>query len=86
MTAIVAAEDVARGKPAPDVFLEAARRLDIPPGRCVVVEDAAAGIAAARAAGMKSVGVSRHVALTGADVQAQALQDLPPDTFARLLR
>jgi beta-phosphoglucomutase len=86
MNAIVAAEDVARGKPAPDVFLEAARRLDIPPGRCVVVEDAAAGIAAARAAGMKSVGVSRHVALTGADVQAQALQDLPPDTFARLLR
>jgi beta-phosphoglucomutase len=85
MNAIVAAEDVARGKPAPDVFLEAARRLGTPPGQCIVVEDAAAGIAAARAAGMRSVGVSRRESLSDADVSAQSLTDLPPDTFARLL-
>ena len=86
MNAIVAAEDTTRSKPEPDVFLEAARRVGIPTDHCIVVEDAAAGIAAARAAGMKSVGVSRHVTLPGADVFATSLQDLPSDTFTRLLR
>jgi HAD superfamily hydrolase (TIGR01509 family) len=85
MDAIVAAEDVTRGKPEPDVFLEAARRLNLAPERCIVVEDAAAGIAAARAAGMKSVGVSQHVMLTDADVVARSLEDVPADAFARLL-
>ncbi|MFF0156794.1 HAD family hydrolase [Streptomyces sp. NPDC005263] len=53
----VSADEVARGKPAPDVFLEAARRLDAAPARCVVVEDAAPGAAAAHAAGMRCVAV-----------------------------
>ncbi|MEW2407833.1 HAD family hydrolase [Streptomyces griseoviridis] len=53
----VSADEVARGKPAPDVFLEAARRLGAAPADCVVVEDAAPGAAAAHAAGMQCVAV-----------------------------
>ncbi len=49
---IVRGDEVAHGKPAPDVFLEAARRLDVEPDRCMVFEDAPMGITAARAAGM----------------------------------
>ena len=47
---------VARGKPAPDLFLYAARRLGAPPGRCLVIEDSPAGIEAACAAGMTAIG------------------------------
>ncbi|MEU9037625.1 HAD family phosphatase [Streptomyces sp. NPDC048352] len=62
----VSAEEVGRGKPAPDVFLEAARRLGAPPGDCVVVEDAAPGALAAHAAGMRCVAVP-YVAGTAGD-------------------
>ena len=57
--AVVLGDDprVARGKPAPDIFLVAARELGAPPAACVVVEDAPAGVAAARAAGMRVVAV-----------------------------
>lgn len=54
----VTAEHVSRGKPAPDVFLEVSRRLHVEPARCVVFEDAPAGVEAGRAAGMKVVGVT----------------------------
>jgi HAD superfamily hydrolase (TIGR01509 family) len=54
----VTAEHVKRGKPAPDVFLEVASRLGARPERCVVFEDAPAGVEAGRAAGMKVVGVT----------------------------
>lgn len=50
---IFSAEDVARGKPAPDLFLHAAERMAATPARCVVVEDSRAGVEAARAAGMR---------------------------------
>ncbi|WP_329141242.1 HAD family hydrolase [Streptomyces sp. NBC_01476] len=53
---IFSAADVARGKPAPDLFLHAARSLGVAPERCVVVEDSRYGVAAARAAGMRSYG------------------------------
>lgn len=53
--AVVTAEDYQRGKPAPDPFLEAALRLNVPPEQCLVFEDTATGIAAAQAAGMQSV-------------------------------
>lgn len=49
---IFCAEEIGRGKPAPDVFLHAARSMGVDPSRCVVVEDSAAGVTAARAAGM----------------------------------
>jgi beta-phosphoglucomutase len=83
--ASVAAEDVRAGKPDPDVFLLAAARLGVEPERCVVVEDAAAGIAAARRAGMRAVGVGPAAAEL-ADVGVGSLAELPPDTFERLLR
>lgn len=51
--AIIAAEDVERGKPFPDLFLKAAEKLGVPPESCIVVEDSDAGVAAAKAAGMK---------------------------------
>lgn len=54
---VVSADEVAHGKPAPDVFLEAARRLGATPADCVVLEDAAPGAAAARAAGMRCIAV-----------------------------
>lgn len=54
---VVSADEVAHGKPAPDVFLEAARRLGTDPADCVVLEDAAPGAAAAHAAGMRCIAV-----------------------------
>lgn len=56
---VVASEDVFRGKPAPDGYLEAARRLGVPAGECLVFEDTRTGIEAAMAAGMQSVLVPR---------------------------
>jgi beta-phosphoglucomutase len=56
--ALVAAEDASRGKPDPEGFLTAAQRLDLAAERCVVIEDAPAGIAAAKAAGMRAIGVT----------------------------
>ncbi|MGW6706459.1 HAD family hydrolase [Streptomyces sp. NPDC054956] len=66
LTTVVSAEEVERGKPAPDVFLEAARRLGSEPADCVVVEDAAPGALAAHAAGMGCVAVP-YVAATADD-------------------
>lgn len=64
--AVVTREDVARGKPAPDLFLEAARRIGAPPERCLAVEDAPDGIASALAAGMHVLRVvDGHLAPTG---------------------
>ncbi len=78
----VAAEDVQRGKPDPEVFLTAAARLGVSPARCVVVEDAAAGIEAARRAGMRCIGVGD---VAGADVHVGSLADLPRRTFEDLI-
>ncbi len=81
---LVAAEDVRAGKPDPEVFLTAATRLQVPPARCIVVEDAAAGIEAARRAGMHSIGVG-DAAVAGADIVVTSLADLPPAAFDDLL-
>ncbi|MGI5424104.1 HAD family hydrolase [Streptomyces sp. CA-179760] len=72
---VVSADEVAQGKPAPDVFLEAARRLGADPAGCVVLEDAAPGAAAAHAAGMRCIAIPY--------VPAQA--DAPEFTTAGLL-
>ena len=58
LAAVVSGDDTARGKPHPDVFLEAARRAGVEPRHCVVLEDAVAGVEAARAAGMRVIGVT----------------------------
>src|SRR5215471_20827126 len=55
---VVSAEDVHRGKPDPEVYLIAASRVGVPPERCIVVEDALAGVEGAHRAGMRSIGVS----------------------------
>lgn len=81
---LVAAEDVSRGKPDPEVFLTAAERLVTPPHFCVVVEDAQAGIEAARRGGMASIGVGAGE-VSAADVVSRSLEDLPPDTFWTLI-
>lgn len=81
----VSAEDVHRGKPDPEVFLVAASKLGVAPKRCIVVEDAAHGIEAARAAGMKSIGVSRDGKALKADVVVASLDRLAPDAFELLL-
>lgn len=54
---VFSADQVARGKPAPDLFLLAAQQLNIAPARCVVIEDSPAGVRAARAAGMRCIAV-----------------------------
>jgi beta-phosphoglucomutase len=76
------------GKPDPAVFLEAARRVGLPPARCVVVEDAIAGVAAAKRAGMACLAVTTTnpaAALAAADLVVDSLADLPEDAFDRLL-
>ena len=55
--ALVTADDVAHGKPAPDIFLEAARRIDVPAKECCAFEDAELGLQAARAAGMLTIDI-----------------------------
>jgi beta-phosphoglucomutase family hydrolase len=88
--AVVGGADVTRGKPHPDVFLLAAERLAVPPQCCVVIEDAVAGIEAARAAGMHSIAVtstnSREKLLAaGADRVVDSLAELDATAIARLL-
>jgi beta-phosphoglucomutase family hydrolase len=83
--ATVSAEDVQAGKPDPQVFLVAAARLGAQPGCCIVVEDARAGVEAARRAGMRSIGVGRNAQSLGADVTAAKLSDLSSDAFSSML-
>ncbi len=59
--AIVSVQDVARPKPFPDVFLRAAELLGMPPGPCVVIEDSAAGVDAAHAAGMRAIAITNSL-------------------------
>ena len=80
--ATVSSEEVAHGKPAPDVYLEAARRLGIEPARAAAVEDSQNGILAAKAAGMRVIAIpNRHFppdeqALARADVTLGSLAEL----------
>ncbi|KOV29656.1 haloacid dehalogenase [Streptomyces sp. XY431] len=79
---IFSATEVARGKPAPDLFLHAARRMGVPPSACAVVEDSAPGVLAARAAGMRAFGYAGGLTpaarLTGPDtVVFEDMRELP---------
>ena len=65
LTALVSGETVAHGKPAPDIFLKAAKELGIDPGQCLVIEDAVAGVQAAHAAGMRCIAVAGNRDLPG---------------------
>ena len=70
--AVVTGDCVARPKPAPDIFLEAARRLGVAPAACVVLEDSLSGVEAARAAGMRVIAVPEHGA-AGFESRADAV-------------
>jgi len=84
--AIVSADDVHRGKPDPEVFLTAATKLGVAPKSCIVVEDAEHGIEAARAAGMKSIGVSQNGKHLPADIVVRSLDLLDTNAFDNLLQ
>ncbi len=74
--ALVSAEDAQHKKPAPDLFLAAARKLEVDPMECVVIEDAVNGVQAAKAAGMRCVAVAQTFAaqaLAAADVVKQGM-------------
>jgi sugar-phosphatase len=76
---LVTADDVARGKPDPEVFLLAASGLGVEPQRCIVIEDAPAGVAGARAAGMRVIAIATTHApdkLPGADAMVPHLNDV----------
>ena len=83
--ATVSSEEVARGKPAPDVYLEACRRLGVEPTRAAAIEDSHAGIGSARAAGMRVVAIPNpsyppgDEALADADVVLGSLAELTPE-------
>lgn len=82
--ALVAEEDAARGKPDPEGFLVAAHRLAVDPAAAVVIEDAPAGLEAAKAAGMRAIGVTTtHPApdLTAADLVVDSLAEEIVRTF-----
>ena len=86
--ATVSSEEVARGKPAPDVYVEAARRLGVPAGRCAAVEDSHSGIRSANAAGMRVIAIPNpsfppdRDALDRADVVLSSIDELTPDVVA----
>jgi HAD superfamily hydrolase (TIGR01509 family) len=79
------AEDYGSGKPHPDCYLMAARRLAIPPADCLVFEDSEAGVRAAKSAGMRCVALRRHGAppqtLEPADLVVADLSDFDPDSL-----
>jgi HAD superfamily hydrolase (TIGR01509 family) len=83
--AVVSSEEVARGKPAPDVYLEAARRLGVEPARAAAIEDSSNGIRAAHAAGMRVIAIpNAHYppapdALALADVVVPSPRELTPE-------
>jgi beta-phosphoglucomutase-like phosphatase (HAD superfamily) len=82
--ATVSSEEVQRGKPSPDVYLEAARRLGVEPGRCSAIEDSNAGIRSAKAAGMRVVAIPHSGypldddAYAAADVVLASIGELTP--------
>jgi HAD superfamily hydrolase (TIGR01509 family) len=78
----VSSEEVPRGKPAPDVYLEAARRLGVEPAHCAAVEDSASGIRAANAAGMRVIAYPNRHYPPAAD--ALALAEVVLDTAAEI--
>lgn len=84
----VSSEEVAHGKPAPDVYLEAARRLGAAPERCAAIEDSHNGIRSAKAAGMRVIAIPNRrfppgeEALAEADVVLDSIAELTPEVVA----
>ena len=92
LDAVVSMEDTQRGKPDPQVFLVAAAKLALPPHSCLVVEDAIAGVEAAKAGGMKCIAVTfvghhdpEHLKAAGADLVVETLENLSVSRIRTLL-
>jgi beta-phosphoglucomutase len=90
--AVVSSEDTQRGKPDPQVFLVAAAKLGVPPSRSLVIEDAVAGVQAAKAAGMKCIAVrfvghhsEEKLGVAGADRVVETLEKVSVQTVRQLL-
>lgn len=84
----ISGEDMERGKPHPDIFLASAKRLNLEPDRCVVIEDSLNGIEAAHRAGMKCVaviGAFSRERLSGADFIIDSLSSLTVDKLKYLI-
>lgn len=91
--ALIGMEETQRGKPDPQVFQTAAQRLGVPPSRCVVLEDAVAGVQAARAGGMKCIAVrfvghhpETSLRQAGADLVVETLEQVSARTVLDLFR
>lgn len=86
--AFVSGEEVEHSKPAPDIFLEAARRLEIEPQYCVVLEDSPAGVTAGKAAGMKVIAIpnryTKHHDFDHADRVVNSLKDVTTELLKSL--
>jgi HAD superfamily hydrolase (TIGR01509 family) len=84
----VSSEEVERGKPAPDVYLEAARRLEVAPGHCAAIEDSLNGIRSGKAAGMRVIAIPNPRfpppadALAEAEVVLDGIEKLSPAVVA----
>ena len=86
---IVTSKDVTKGKPAPDIFLTAAKRLSLNPGDCIVIEDSLPGIEAAKAAKMSVIALTTtrdREELTEANVIVNSLDELKVKDFVTILR
>jgi beta-phosphoglucomutase len=81
---VVSGETVARGKPAPDIFLKAAAELHMDPTVCLVIEDAIAGVAAAHAAGMRCIAVAGNRDLPGLRKAELMVKDLTEVNVERI--
>ncbi len=87
LSALVSGETVPRGKPAPDIFLAAAKALNVAPEYCVVIEDAVAGVEAAHAAGMRCIAVAGDRDLPGlrkAELMVKTLEEVDVERVRRL--
>ena len=85
--AIVSAENVTRSKPAPDPYLAAARSLDLAADACLAIEDSSRGVESARAAGMRTIGVttsSTAEQLAAADLVLARIAEITPDVLGRV--
>ena len=85
--AIVGADDVTTGKPAPEPYLKAARLLDVDPAAAVAIEDSRWGLESARAAGMRTIGITTTYpasALAPADLIVESLEAICPEVIDRL--
>ncbi len=85
---IVVAEDVKKGKPDPEVYLLAAKRLHVNPSNCIVIEDATNGISAAKNAKMKCIAIKDHKGrdLSQADYIIEGFDELTSETIEKVFR